>query len=48
MRKETDIQAQKSETVPRKMNTKRYTPKHVITKTVKTKEKIFKAAREST
>ena len=38
MRKETDIQAQKSQTVPSKMNTKRYTPKHVITKTVKTKD----------
>ena len=46
--KEKDIQAQKVPRVPEKMNTKRPTPRHIIIKMpkVKDKETILKAARE--
>ena len=46
--KEIDIQAQEAQRVPNKMDPKRNTPRHIITKKskVKDKERIFKAARE--
>ena len=46
--KEIGIQVQKAQRVPDKMNPKRPTPRHIITKMpkVKDKERILKAARE--
>ena len=46
--KETDIQVQETQRVPNKMNPKRNTPSHIITKMqkIKDKERILKAARE--
>ena len=46
--KEIDIQAQEVQRMPSKMNSKRPTPRHVIIKMskVKDKERIIKAARE--
>ena len=46
--RETDIQVQKAQRVPNKMNTKRHTPRHVIIKMIKFKDKkrILKMARE--
>ena len=46
--KEIDIQIQEVHRVPKKMNPKRPTPRHIITKMwkVKDKERILKAARE--
>ena len=46
--KEIDMQVQKAQRVPNKMNAKRPTPRHIIIKMpkVKDKEKILKAARE--
>ena len=46
--KEIDIQVQEAQTVPNKMDAKRPTPKHVIIKMpkVKDKERILKVARE--
>ena len=46
--KEINIQVQEAKRVPNKLNPKRTTPKHIITKIpkVKDKEKILKAARE--
>ena len=46
--KEIDIQVQEVQRVPKKMNPKRPTPKHIIIKmpNVKYKERILKAARE--
>ena len=48
LKKETDIQVQKAQRVPNKMNPKRPTPRHIIIKTAKfkDKERILKAARE--
>ena len=48
MVKEKDTQVQKTQRVPDKMNPKRPTPRHIIIKTpkVKDKERILKAARE--
>ena len=45
---EVDIQVQEAQRVPNKMDTKRPTPRHIIIKTpkVKDKERILKAARE--
>ena len=45
---EIDMQVQESQRVPNKMDTKRPTPRHIIIKMpkVKDKEKILKAARE--
>ena len=47
--KETDIQTQEAQRVPSKMNPKRPTPRHIIIKRskVKDKERILKAAREN-
>ena len=46
--KELDIQIQEVQTVPNKMDTKRTTPRHIIIKMpkVKDKERILKAAKE--
>ena len=44
--KEIDIQAQEAKGVPNKMDRKRPTPRHIINKSAKDKEKILKAARE--
>ena len=46
--KETDIQVQEAQRVPNKMNPKRLTPRHIIIRLlkVKDKERILKAARE--
>ena len=46
--KETDIQVQEAQRFPNKMDAKRPTPRHIIIKMtkVKDKEKILKAARE--
>ena len=46
--KELDIQAQEAQRIPNKMNPKRTTPRHIIIKMpkVKDKERILKAARE--
>ena len=46
--KEIDIQVQEAQRVPNKMNPKRPTPRHIIIKMqkVKDKERILKAARE--
>ena len=48
MVKEIDIQVQEAKTVPNKLDPKRTTPRHIITKilNVKDKERILKAARE--
>ena len=46
--KETDIQIQEAQRIPNKMDAKRITPKHIIIKMpkVKDKERIIKAAQE--
>ena len=46
--KEIDIQVQEAQTVPNKLYPKRTTPRHIIIKIpkVKDKERILKAARE--
>ena len=48
MVKEIDMQVRKAQRVPNKMDTKRPTPRHIISKLlkVKDKERILKAARE--
>ena len=47
--KEIDIQVQEAQRVPNKMDAKRTTPRHIIVKMPKVKDKvrILKAARES-
>ena len=49
MEKEIDRQFQEAQRVPKKLNPKRATPRHIIIKKpkVKDKERILKAARES-
>ena len=46
--KETDMQDQEAQRIPKKMDAKRNTPRHIIIKMpkVKDKERILKAARE--
>ena len=46
--KEIDIQVQQAQTVPKKLDPKRTTPRHIIIKTAKVKdiERILKEARE--
>ena len=44
--KEIDIQVQEAQRVPNKLDPKRVTPRHVIIKMPKVKEKILIAARE--
>ena len=48
LKKETDIQVQEAQRVPNKMNSKRPTPRHIIIKMakVKDKKKNFKLVRE--
>ena len=46
LKKETDIQVQDAQRVQNKMNPKRPTPRHIISKIAKVKERILKAARE--
>ena len=46
LKKETDIQVQEAQKVTNKMNSNTPTPRHVIIKMVKVKERILKAARE--
>ena len=47
LEKETDSQVQEAQRVPNKINPKRPTPRHIIIKMVKIKDKrILKAARE--
>ena len=45
---EIDMQVQEAQRVPNKMDAKRFTPRHIIIKMpkVKDKERILKAARE--
>ena len=44
--KEVDMQVQETQRVPNKMDAKRPTPKNIIIKMPKVKERILKAARE--
>ena len=44
--KEIDMQVQEAQRVPNKMDAKKSTPRHIIIKTPKVKERILKAARE--
>ena len=44
--KETDIKIQKAQRAPNKLNANRSTPRHIIIKKAKVKERILKAARE--
>ena len=48
MAKEIDIQVQEAQRVPNKLDPKRTTPRHIVIKLpkVKNKERIFKIARE--
>ena len=48
MAEEIDIQVQNAQKVPNKMDTKRMTPRHIIIKLpkIKDKERILKSARE--
>ena len=48
--KEVDIQVQEAQTIPNKLDPKRTTPRHIIIRMpkVKDKERILKAAREKT
>ena len=48
MKKETDIQVHKAQIIPNEMNPNRPTPRHIIIKMekVRDKERILKAARE--
>ena len=45
--KETNVQVQKVQRVPNKMNTKRPTARHIVIKMVKVKERILEAARRN-
>ena len=45
--KEVDIQVQEAQRVPNKLDPKRTTPRHIIIKMPKLKERILKAARET-
>ena len=44
--RELDMQVQEAQRVPNKMDAKRPTPRHIIIKMPKVKERILKAARE--
>ena len=46
LKKESDIQVQEAQRVPNKINPNRPTPRHIIIKMAKVKEKILKTARE--
>ena len=45
--KEIDMQVQEAQRVPNKIDAERRTPRHIITKMPKVKERILKAAREN-
>ena len=45
--KETNTQVQKAQRVPNKMNTKRSTPRYIVIKMVKVKDRILEAARRN-
>ena len=44
--KEIDMQAQEAQRVPNKVDAKKATPRHILIKMPKVKERILKAARE--
>ena len=44
--KKTDIKIQEAERAPKKLNPNRPTPRHIIIKIAKVKERILKAARK--
>ena len=44
--KHTDIKIQEAQRVPNKLNPNRPTPRHIILKMAKVKERVIKAARE--
>ena len=44
--KETDIKIQEAQKAPNKLNPNRTTPRHIIIKMAKVKERMLKAARE--
>ena len=46
LKKKTDIQVQKTQRFPNKMNTNRLTPRHIIIKMANVKEGLLKGARE--
>ena len=46
LKKKTDIQVWDAQSVPDKMNPNRPTPRHIIIKMAKVKERILKAARQ--
>ena len=46
LKKKTDIQVQEAQRVPNKINRNKPTPRHIIIKMAKVKERILKAARE--
>ena len=46
LKKESDIQVQEAQRVPNKINPNRPTPRHIIIKMAKVKERILKAARQ--
>ena len=46
LKRETYIQAQEAQRVPNKMNPNKLTPRHIIIKMAKFKQKFLKAARE--
>ena len=46
LKKETNIRVQKAQRVPNKMNTDRPTPRHIIIKMAKVKQRIRKTAIE--
>ena len=44
--KDTDIKIQEAQRAPKKLNPNRPTPRHIIIKMAKVKERILKAVRE--
>ena len=46
LKKETDIQIQEAQRVPKKMNSNKPTPRHILIKMAKVKERILKVERE--
>ena len=46
LKKETNLQVQEAQRVPNKINPNRPTPRYIIIKMAKVKQRILKAARE--
>ena len=46
LKKETDIQIEKTWRVPNKMKANRHTPRHIIIKMAKVKDRILKAEKQ--